>query len=234
MNRQSDVDVLVLGAHPDDAEISCGGTILKCTRAGLKVVLVDMTRGEKGTKGTAAIRLAEAEAAMRELGAIERVNLELPDTELRPTVEARNRVVSAIRRFRPRILLSHHERDAHPDHEATGLLAKEACFHAGLKNVLPGTAPHRPRVFARFLSHQPFEPSFCVDVSDVYEQKRKAILCFASQFEGGEKGHFMHGMDPLERAEIRNRYFGSRIGVAYAEAFALEGPVPLLNLSVFL
>jgi bacillithiol biosynthesis deacetylase BshB1 len=197
-------------------------------------VLVDMTRGEKGTKGTPAIRLAESETSMRVLGATARVNLELPDTELQPTIEARNRVISVIRRFRPRVLLSHHERDAHPDHEATGILAKEACFHAGLKNVLPGLAPHRPAIFARFLSHQPFEPSFCVDISDVFERKKKAILCFASQFQGGEKGHFVHGMDPLDRAEIRNRYFGSRIGVAFAEAFALDGPVPLRDLGVFL
>jgi bacillithiol biosynthesis deacetylase BshB1 len=225
---------MVLGAHPDDAEISCGGTILRCTDAGLKVVLVDMTRGEKGTLGTPAIRLQEAETSMRLLGAMARVNLELPDTELKPTIEARNRVVAALRRFRPRVLLSHFERDAHPDHEATGILAKEACFHAGLRNVAPGSAPHRPRIFARFLSHQTFEPSFCVDVSDVFERKKQAILCFASQFQGGEKGHFVHGMDPLERAEIRNRYFGSRIGVAFAEAFALDGPVPLHDLALFL
>jgi bacillithiol biosynthesis deacetylase BshB1 len=228
------IDVLVLSAHPDDAEIWCGGAILKLTDAGRSVVLADLTRGERGSHGTPEERAAEARAAARALGVAERVNLDLPDTELMLTGDFRERVVSTIRRFRPRMLLTHYPRDAHPDHEATGLLARQAFFHAGLRNVLPAEPAYRPRMVVYFLGHHAITPAFCLDISEVFERKKQAIQCFASQFAGGDKRHFLSGLDPLERVEARNRYFGTTIGVRYAEPFALDGPVPLPSFDAIL
>lgn len=222
-------DVLVLAAHPDDAEIGCGGTILGLTDAGRSVAVVDMSRGENATRGTPELRAREAEASAALLRIAERRNLGLPDAGIVVDDAATRAVVREIRRLRPTLMFAPLERDAHPDHEATARIARRALFLAGLQKVFPDLgAPHRPRRLLHYFGNDPAEPTFCVDISALVERKRAAIECFASQIAAGT--HFARGSTPLERCEARDRYFGSICGFAAAEPFVADGPLPLHGL----
>ncbi len=220
------VDVLVLAPHPDDAEIACGGTILQFTRAGKRVVVCDLTRGEKGSRGTAQARAKEAEAAALLMGLSARENLGLPDTELRDDEAALRAVLGAIRRHRPALLLAPHQSDPHPDHTAAHAICQRAWFHAGLKNVLPDLgAPFRPERLLWYPGNDLVAPSVVVDITDVLADKMAVIRCYASQMEGLDRSHFVHKLDPMERVELRDRYYGSRVGVRGGEGFVGEGGV---------
>lgn len=227
-------DVLVIAPHPDDAEIAAAGTILLLARAGRRVVLADLTRGEMATRGTPATRAAEAEQAARLMGVAARENLGLPDTRLRDDDATLAALVGLLRRHRPHLLLAPFPRDLHPDHEAAGQALRRAYFLAGLAKVLPDLgAPHRPELVVRYLQHDVPEVSFCVDVSAVVAEKRAVIRCYASQFSD-DRSHFVRRLDPLERVESRDRFFGARLGCAAAEPFSIEGPLRLAGLDLLL
>ncbi|MEZ5966601.1 MAG: bacillithiol biosynthesis deacetylase BshB1 [Planctomycetota bacterium] len=216
-------DVLVLAPHPDDAEIACGGTILLLTRQGKRVVVVDLTRGEKGSRGDAATRAREAEAAAKALGLHARENLGLPDTELRDDAQALAAVLGAIRRHRPSLLFAPHAQDPHPDHGAAHTICRRAWFHAGLTNVLPEAGPpHRPARVLWYPGNDLVAPSVVVDIGGVLEDKMAAVRCFASQVSGVDRAHFVHRLDPLERVRLRDQYYGSRVGVRAGEGFVAE------------
>ena len=226
------LDMLVVAAHPDDAEISVGGTILRMTGAGRKVGIVDMTRGEMGTRGTRAERDAEAERATELMGISLRTNLELPDGRLQPTLEAREALARVIRDTRPETLVAHTLEDRHPDHAATGRLAREAWFVAGLKRLAEldgGPEPHRPARLLHFLGHVSFSPTLVVDVDPVWEKKVELVRCYASQLEPGgprdDGQHFLYGADILRRMETKARTFGERIGVGHGEPFLSMEPL---------
>lgn len=213
-------DVLVLAPHPDDAEIACGGSILLWTRSQRRVVVVDMTAGEKGSRGNAASRRAEADAAARMLGLAARENLGLPDTDLRDDDGALRAVLGAIRRHRPALLLAPHARDPHPDHAAAHAICRRAWFHAGLRNVLPELGPpFRPGRLLWYPGNDLVDPTAVVDISSVAADKLAVVRCYGSQVAGTDRGHFVRGLDPLERVELRDRYYGSRVGVRAGEAF---------------
>ena len=221
-------DLLFLGAHPDDVEISCAGTILRAVAQGLKVSIADATAGEKGTRGTREQRAAEAAAAAQKLGLAERLCLGLPDTQLAVDERSLAALVGAIRSTRCRVLVSPVSRDAHPDHVALGQLAEKACFLAGLRNHAPELgAPHRPRVHLRYLGNQPVEPSIAIDISELAAAKVEVVRCYASQLSPPEKGHLLQGLDVLDRAIVRDRFHGSRIGAAAAEVFFHDGPIAI-------
>lgn len=229
------IDALVLAAHPDDAELHCGGTVLKLIAAGRRVALADLTRGEQGTRGDAATRAAECAAATQALGVTQRFNLGLPDTELRDDTPALRKVLGVVRELRPRWLIAPFPRDLHPDHEATGLIARRAWFHAGLKNVHPDLgAPFRPELLLFYPSHLPVEPNLCVDISEVVDRKLAAIACYRSQIAPAQRRHLVRGLDPLERATASDRFFGARIGCRAAEPFLTEGPLPVTDLAALL
>jgi bacillithiol biosynthesis deacetylase BshB1 len=228
------LDALVLAAHPDDAEISLGGTILRMVDAGRSVGIVDLTRGEMGTRGTAADRDAETDAATQLLGLAQRVNVGLPDGRVRDDVEAREAVARILRETRPEVVLAHHVEDLHPDHAACGRIAREAWYLSGLRRLAEldgGPAARRPPRLLHFMGHVPFDPTFVVDVSAVWERKVEVIRCYASQLEpedDSDQGeHFLFGADVLERAETKARFFGERIGVRYGEPLLASGPVAL-------
>jgi len=226
-------DLLVLAPHPDDAEICCGGLILQLTSSGRRVVVADLTRGEKGSFGTPQQRLAECEAATAVLELHRRVNLELPDTGLRDDDDAVRAVIEVLRAERPRVLAAPLEHDAHPDHAATGRIARRAWFLAGLKNAFADAGEAwRPRHLLRYPLHDVVEPTFCVDIAAVADRKLEAVRCYASQI-GGAAG-VRTGLDPLQRAEARDRYFGSRIGTRAAEPYATDGPLALENITCLL
>ena len=218
-------DALFLAAHPDDVEICCAGTILRLLETGKRIALVDMTRGEKGTRGTAETRQAECDAATQMLGAHERVNLQLPDAEVRDDDVALAAVVGAIRRLRPRLFFAQHVRDVHPDHVATAQVVRRAFFHSGLANFRPDLgAAFRPGQLIHFQGNDHIDPTFCVDITGYEDKKRAIVECYATQVNLEDGSHFAKKMDPLERCEARDRYFGAQVGCRAAEPFFVDGP----------
>jgi bacillithiol biosynthesis deacetylase BshB1 len=234
------LDVLAIAAHPDDAEISLGGTLLKLAEAGQRVGVLDLTRGEMGTRGSQAERDAETAAANRVLRLAWRGNLELPDSRVTVTLESRERLARILREHAPRLVFAQHVEDLHPDHAACGVLAREAWYLAGLARVAErdgGGPARRPRFLFHYMGHVPFEPTLVVDVSAVWERKVELVRCYASQLAprgAGDRGqHLLFGADILARSETRARYYGERIGVRYGEPLLHRGPLPAPDLAVF-
>ncbi len=223
-------DVAGFCAHPDDAELVMGGTLALAAALGRRIALVDLTRGEAGSRGTPEIRAAEAAEAARVLGVEQRESLGLPDARLQVDPESKDRVVEAVRRLRPRIVILQHWEQRHPDHAAASRIVYDACFLAGLRN-------HRPDLGAAFRPHKlvysvtmteaaDVAPSFVVDVTRVWETKMRAVAAFASQFTPtpGDTGPL-----PLDRfrasIELSARRHGQRIGVDYGEGFVTREPL---------
>ena len=230
------LDVLVVAAHPDDAEISVGGTMLLLARAGRKVGIVDLSRGELGTRGSAADRARETEAANRLLGLAVRHNLELPDGRLEATIEARERLASIVRAHEPEVLLAHHVEDLHPDHRAAGEIARSAWYLSGLARLGDPSAARparRPKRLYHFMGHVPFEPTFVVDIDPVFEAKRELVRCYATQLAPAgpeDKGqHLLFGADILSRMETKARAYGERIGVRFGEPLLARGALPCFD-----
>jgi len=233
------LDVLVIAAHPDDAEISVGGTMLRLSRAGKKVGIVDLTRGEMGTRGSVEDRERETRAANKILKLAVRHNLELPDGRVEVTVDARERLAALIREHQPEVVLAHHVDDVHPDHKAAGELGRLAWYLSGLARLAAGGASsaakpaRRPLRLYHFMGHLPFEPTFVVDIGPVWEEKIELVRCYASQLEpahAADKGqHFVFGADILGRMETKARTWGERIGLRYGEPLLHRGPLPCFD-----
>lgn len=225
-------DALFLGPHPDDVEIACSGAILRLVGSGKKVAIVDCTGGEMGSQGTAAERKQEAIAAAATLGVAERRNLDLPDTAVAVDDDSIHRLVRALRELRPQLLFAPHEKDVHPDHVAAAHLASKAWFFAGLRRYEPDLGePHRPRMLIRYPGNIPAEPTFALDISDLAEKKAAAIRCYRSQLVAdGARAHLVQRLDILERAQVRDRFYGARTGCALAEPYVVDGPVLLRDL----
>ena len=232
------LDILAVAAHPDDAEICIGGLLLLAASRGKQVGIVDLTRGELGTRGSAADRLRETAAADALLKPALRRNLELPDGRVEVSLAARERLAQVLRECQPDVLLAHHVEDLHPDHAAAGALAREAWYLSGLARLAPaGQTAKRPARLYHFMGHVPFDPTFVVDIGSVWEQKLALVRCYASQIApagAADKGaHFLFGADILQRVETRARYFGERIGARFGEPLLARGELacfdPLLG-----
>jgi bacillithiol biosynthesis deacetylase BshB1 len=225
------VDLLAFGPHPDDVEICAGGTVAKLVAAGRSCVIVDMTRGEAGTRGTPELRAQEAAAAGKTLGLTARENLALPDAGVRVCAEMEEPVVAAIRRWRPKVVLSPCREDRHPDHVACAQLVFRAFYAATIARAPGGgLPPHRPDALLEYFGHLEPTPSFVVDVSDVWAQRMEAVRCFASQFgEPGDDAPVTNISSPefIRRLESRYEYWGSRIGARYGEPFRIDRVVPV-------
>jgi bacillithiol biosynthesis deacetylase BshB1 len=228
------LEVLIVAAHPDDAEISAGGILLTLRNAGRAYGIVDLTRGEMGTRGTEHDRAREVAAANAILRPTVRENLGLPDGRVAATVEAREKLAALIRRHQPEIVIAHHVDDLHPDHAACGQIAREAWYLSGLQRLAaPGETARRPKRLYHFLGHVPTDPTFVVDIGPVWEDKLALVRCYASQLHpDGERDdgrHFLFGADILQRMETRARFFGERIGVRYGEGLLHKGPLPCMD-----
>ncbi|MCL6566413.1 MAG: bacillithiol biosynthesis deacetylase BshB1 [Acidobacteriia bacterium] len=221
------LDLLAIAAHPDDVELSCGGTLIKMKKRGYRTGILDLTRGESGTRGSAAIRLREAQAAARVLGVDYRGNLRLPDARLDVNEANKLAVAEKIRELEPHTVILPYWEGRHPDHYHAARLAYEGCFLAGLKRLrgLRGQ-PFRPfKVLYATLYDANVRPTFVVDISAEYEQRRRAILCYASQFRPRTQkpSRVPLPLDQLEsRMDLLARYFGQMIGVAYGEPFLVK------------
>ncbi|MCA8949912.1 MAG: bacillithiol biosynthesis deacetylase BshB1 [Planctomycetes bacterium] len=228
-------DVLAFGPHPDDVEIGAAGTLLMLARRGYSASVVDFTRGEKGSHGSATERDAEARAATARLGLRERVNLGLPDTGITADEGTTDRIVRALRTARPRLLLAPLDKDVHPDHVAAAQAVGRAFFLAGLRRHAPHLGPaHRPRLLLRYPGNQPIEPTIAVDISAFADDKAAVVRCYESQLAPPDRSHLIQGLDLLERTLVRDRFYGARIGVAAAEPFWHDGPLPLQAVELLL
>ncbi len=237
MNSEHTVDVLAIGAHPDDVELGCGGLLHKLAQAGKRVGIVDLTRGEMSTRGTPEERGVEAANAAELLGIFRRANAGLPDGGVENTPEQRLAVIALLRQFRPKLLLTLMAPDRHPDHAATHALVSDANYLAGLARIDTGRLPHRTQHMLFFHPYTDFAgpPAFVADISANFEVKLAALRAHASQFHN--PGY--QGPDTLisskgfwDGIEVRARYWGNRIGVVYGEPFHADGPMPLDCLSV--
>ncbi len=236
-------DMLAIGAHPDDIELCCAGTIAKAVKQGYKCAIVDVTDGELSTRGTSILRAREAAAAARILGCL-RENLHLPDGNIEVSKKNIYKVIQIYRKYRPRIILIPPSNERHPDHVHSHQLCREAWFYAGLRKIktrLNGKnqAPWRPSNYFQYMQWQEFSPSFIVDISDVYEQRLQSILAYKSQFydpKSREPKTLLSEKSFLDFVEARAINYGYRIGVKYGEPFYSVEPIGIsdvLELKMF-
>lgn len=221
------LDVLAFSAHPDDIELAAAGTLAKLIKQGHKVGIIDMTRGELGTRGTREIRQQEATEAARILGASVRECLDIPDGGVTVNRENHLKAIRVLRKYRPSIVINHYWRARHADHMATSQIVTEACYLSGLGKISTEQERHRPK---RILFHQilyDVVPSFVVDISAEVEQKWKVVRAHKSQFynpDSKEPETLLSTPTFLEMIETRMRYWGSLIGVSHAEPFLTTEP----------
>ena len=217
------VQVLAIAAHRDDVELTCGGTLARAAALGQATGIIDLTKGETGTRGTAELREREASRAAEILGVRERVNLGFPDAGIFNTNETRAALVREIRRLQPAVVLAPALSGRHPDHRITAELVRDACFLAGLAKYAPGSAAHRPKKVLHCLSYREdhVKPTFVVDVSDVVDKKMAAIQAYESQFAGAvQAGEVFPTTESLFDV-IRHHaaHYGSLIRARYGEPF---------------
>ncbi len=237
--------ILTIAAHPDDIELSCGGTLAKLSSEGHTVAVLDCTVGELGSRGSAELRLKEAENASKILGISERYFLNFEDGNVQPTKENIHTIVQYLRMIRPDVLLIPPKFERHPDHEAVHLIARKAQFLSGvakIETVHPFSGeiqtPHRAKKMYSFMQMYDFQPDFYVDITSTFEKKTASILAYSSQFynpkaEQSEseaetvisKPEFLHFL------EDRAKYFGYKCGFRYAEPFQSIEPIGISSLS---
>ncbi len=225
-----ELDILVLTAHPDDAEISMGGTIAKFTDSGYKVGIVDFTQGELGTRGTKTSRKNEAAEASKILKLSYRNNLKIPDGKVKFSERYLNLIITEIRKTKPKIIFAPYFNDRHPDHVGAGLLAKDAYFFSGLSKIktkLNGKLqdPYRPAKLFYFMMTYEFTPTFINDISNYIDVKMNSILAYKTQFfnpESNEPETFISRPGFLTAIEAKAKYFGFKINKDFGEPFYCE------------
>lgn len=218
------LDLLAIAAHRDDAELTCGGTLIRAADAGKRVGVIDLTQGEMGTRGSADLRAAEAAAGAQVMGLAVRENLALPDAGIRNTDETRAALVQVIRRLRPRVVIAPAPRGRHPDHRLATELIRDACFLAGLAKFAPGDAPaFRPFKMLHTIAFREdaTKPTFIVDVSAQFARKMDAVRCYSSQFDGATQAGevYPNGESLYDMITHHAAHYGSRIRVQYGEPF---------------
>lgn len=233
------LDILVMAAHPDDAELGCSGTIYSHIAMGKKVGIIDFTRGELGTRGTPEIRLVESDEATKILGIHARENLGFRDGFFVNDETHQMRVIEMIRKYRPEIVLANAIDDRHPDHGKGAALAVDACFKAGLRMIQTSDTDGnlqtawRPKNVYHYIQDRYIQPDFIVDISDFWEQKVASVRAFRSQFydpTSSEPMSYLTSPDFLAFIEARAKEFGHNIGVKYGEGFTSYKKVGVKNL----
>lgn len=223
------LDILVLSVHPDDAELGCSGTILKCIAEGKKVGIADLTRGELGTRGSAGIREKEAEAAAKVLGITVRENLEIPDGFFENSRIYQLKIIEVIRKYQPEIVLTNAFYDRHPDHGRASDLVETSAFLAGLRKIETISngqkqAEWRPRLVLHFIQDYYIRPDIIIDVTPYWDKKIDSIVAYESQFYNpdwaDEPQTYISSPEFIAVIESRAREFGKSIGAKYGEGFS--------------
>jgi bacillithiol biosynthesis deacetylase BshB1 len=233
------LDILVLAVHPDDAELGCGGTILKHLAMGYKVGVVDLSRGELGTRGSAEIRDKEAAAASEILGLTIRENLSMPDGFFSNNKEYQLQIIEVIRKYQPEIVIGNAYHDRHPDHGRANQLIEDASFLAGLRKIesrLDGEIQQewRPKQVLHFIQDRYIKPDILIDVTEYWDQKIASIYAYGSQFYNPEWGDepqtYISSPEFIMVTEARAREFGKSIGAKFAEGFTSRSLLGVDNL----
>jgi N-acetylglucosamine malate deacetylase 1 len=214
-------DVLAIAAHRDDVEQTCGGTLLRMAARGLRTAILDLTRGEAGTRGTAEERGREAAEAAKLLGVGWREALDFPDGAIENTHENRVKIARVVRQVRPRVVILPYWQARHPDHATAGTLGYEACFLAGLKKIETGAEPFRPFKIVYASLYADVRPSFVVDVTPFIERRHEALMAYKSQYanQAAGGGLFVREEEIRERTFAEARHYGLLAGVKYGEPF---------------
>jgi bacillithiol biosynthesis deacetylase BshB1 len=221
MPQTSLVEILAIAAHRDDVEQTCGGTLMVQSAAGFSTGILDLTQGESGTRGSAAEREAEANAAAKILRVNHREALDLPDGSLQNTLANRLKVAAVIRRLRPRVVILPYWQGRHPDHYTSATLGYEACFAAGLSKLDLDGKPHRPYKILYASLYADVRPTFVVDITPHIETRLEALLAYRSQYGDQTQGAglFVPESEIRERMFATARHYGLLAGVRYAEPF---------------
>jgi len=220
------LDLLAIAPHPDDVELTCGGTMIQMAEAGYRTGILDLTRGETGTRGSPEVRLREAARAGKIMGAEVRRNLGLPDAHLRVCDEYKVAIAEVIRELEPRTVILPYWEGRHPDHYTAAQLGYEACFVAGLRNYPLAGEAFRPFKIIYAAAYAGVRPTFAVDITRQYERRRRAILAYTSQFRPLTRERRSKVVLPLDELEARMsdtaRHYGRMVGVKYAEGFVVK------------
>jgi bacillithiol biosynthesis deacetylase BshB1 len=224
------LDILAIGAHPDDVEIGMGGSIAKYANKGFKIGICDLTKAELSSNGTVSVRQEEAKRAGEILGVTKRIQLTLPDRGLYLTESAIQSIVTVIREYQPRIIFVPYFEDRHPDHGHCARLVEEAVFSAGIRKYkdtldLPS---HRVQSIYYYMINGFHKPDFVIDISNTIDQKLTSLRAYESQFEktfGSTETPLTNGY--IESVESRERLYGKEVGVMYAEGFKTKNPILL-------
>ena len=236
------LDVLAFGVHPDDVELSCAGVLLveklNCKKTGI----IDLTQGELGTRGTAATRKQEAANAAKILQADVRENLEMADGFFKNDEAHQRKIIVALRKYQPEIVLCNAPSDRHPDHGRSARLVADAAFLSGLKKIetaingVPQQA-WRPKYVFNYIQDKLLNPDFVIDISEVFDKKLEAIKAYTTQFhntESNEPQTYISTPDFLDSVVYRHKWFGKMIGVKYAEGFITEKMTGFKNFDAFI
>ncbi|MCH6236363.1 bacillithiol biosynthesis deacetylase BshB1 [Cognataquiflexum rubidum] len=232
------LDILVIAAHPDDAELACSGTIAAQIAKGYKVGILDLTKGEMGTRGTPEIRMQESEESSKILGIAVRENIGFKDIFFKDDDHHRLEIIKIIRKYQPEIVLANAVTDRHPDHGKGGSVASNACFMSGLRKIettLEGISqdPWRPKYVYHYIQNNYIKPDFVVDITDFWETKIESIKVFKSQFydpSNKEPASFISSAEFLDFIEARSRELGHSIMVKYGEGFTVERTLGITDL----
>lgn len=239
------LDILAIGVHPDDVELSCSGTLINEIKRGKKVGILDLTQGELGTRGTVETRYQEAANAAMIMGVQLRENLKLRDGFFRNDEASQMKLITALRKYQPNIVIGNVLHDRHPDHGRAGNMIAECCFLSGLTKIETkdenGKSQERwkPAYVLHYIQDWYHEPDILIDISDSFEQRMKAIEAYSTQFHSGkdsDKGPqtYISTPDFLEAIIARARLLGKRIGVKYAEGFISEKSIGISNLDALI
>ena len=233
------LDILAIGAHPDDIELGCSGTLISEVKRGRKAGIVDLTQGELGTRGTVETRYQEAADAARIMGVVARENLKMRDGFFRNDEEHQMQLIKALRKYRPEIVIGNILEDRHPDHGRAGSLIYDSCFFSGLKQIKTfddeGNEQEkwRPKYLLHYIQDRFYEPDIIIDISHVWEERMEAIKAYKTQFHNpgsGEPQTYISSPEFLEALQSRARLLGKRIGVKYAEGFISKKNIGLRSL----
>lgn len=236
------LDVLAFGVHPDDVELSCAGVLLIEKLNGKKTGIIDLTQGELGTRGTAATRKLEAANAAKILQADVRENLEMADGFFKNDEAHQRKIIIALRKYQPEIVLCNAPSDRHPDHGRSARLVADAAFLSGLKKIetevngVPQEA-WRPKYVFNYIQDKLLNPDFVLDISEVFDKKLDAIKAYTTQFhntESNEPQTYISTPDFLDSVVYRHKWFGKMIGVKYAEGFITEKMIGFKNFDAFI
>ena len=223
------LDLLAIAAHPDDVELTCGGTLLKAHAHGHKTGILDLTAGEMGTRGTPEIRAKEAALAAKILKVSWRGTINVPDSDVQPSRQHKMALARVIRELRPRTVILPYWEARHPDHYHASTLGYEGCFLAGLKQLPLEGEPYRPFKILYCTSFEGMPPTFIVDITKQYDARRRAILAYRSQFRPAKserKQRVFLAIDELDnRMDLLARHYGALIGVKYGEPFLQKEPL---------